>query len=213
MSSLNDIPESGAEDKSMQQSNQDRIYDVIVVGGGPAGATAANDLASKGLEVMLLDRAGRIKPCGGAVPPQLLIDFEVPRNVLEAEVDSARMISPSNKASDMPIESGFVGMVDRGYFDEWLRKRAADSGAVRQLGTFKEVGASDGTSVPLTFVEGRKGKGGDDVTVRARYVIGADGAHSKVGRKRIPIAGYFRMEKPSALEPVPQFKVSASGKR
>lgn len=168
-----------------QQHSQDRIYDVVVVGGGPAGATAANDLASRGLSVMLLDRAGRIKPCGGAVPPQLLIDFDVPRDVLEAEVDSARMIAPSNNYSDMPIESGFVGMVDRGHFDEWLRKRAADSGAERQCGTFKSVGASDGDSVELTFQEGRKGEAGDEVTVRTRYVVGADGAYSKVGRGRI----------------------------
>ena len=77
-------------------------------------------------------------------------------------------------------------MVDRGHFDEWLRKRAADSGADRQYGTFKDVGVSDGDSVPLTFQQGRKGEAGEEVTVRTRYVIGADGAHSKVGRGRIP---------------------------
>lgn len=42
--------------------------DVAVIGGGPAGATAADDLARKGYTVLLLDRAGRIKPCGGAIP-------------------------------------------------------------------------------------------------------------------------------------------------
>jgi len=41
------------------------IFDVVVVGGGPAGATVANDLALRGRSVLLLDRAGRIKPCGG----------------------------------------------------------------------------------------------------------------------------------------------------
>ena len=44
-------------------------FDAVVVGGGPAGATAAADLARRGRSVLLLDRAGRIKPCGGAIPP------------------------------------------------------------------------------------------------------------------------------------------------
>ena len=48
---------------------ESEAYDVAVVGGGPSGATAAADLAARGHSVLLLDRSGRIKPCGGAVPP------------------------------------------------------------------------------------------------------------------------------------------------
>ena len=62
----------------------EELFDVVVVGGGPSGATAANDLAVAGHKVMLLDRGGRIKPCGGAVPPRLLADFEVPQDLLVA---------------------------------------------------------------------------------------------------------------------------------
>ncbi|MBL0965300.1 MAG: FAD-dependent oxidoreductase, partial [Blastomonas sp.] len=60
-------------------------FDVAVIGGGPSGATAANDLARRGLKGMLLDRDGRIKPCGGAIPPRLLKDFEIPESLLVAK--------------------------------------------------------------------------------------------------------------------------------
>ena len=53
-------------------------FDAVVVGGGPAGATAAADLASGGAKVLLVERAFRIKPCGGAIPPRLIEAFDIP---------------------------------------------------------------------------------------------------------------------------------------
>ena len=155
-------------------------YDAIVVGGGPAGATAAHDLAKRGRSVLLLDRAGRIKPCGGAIPPRLIEDFEIPAHMLVARIRCARMVSPSDQRVDIPIEGGFVGMVDRGPFDEWLRERAATAGAVRINGDFDRLSRDeDGTSV----VHWRGVTGG--AFARARCVIGADGARSRVARESI----------------------------
>ena len=71
-------------------------YDLVVIGGGPSGATAANDAAKAGYRVLLLDKAGRIKPCGGAIPPRCVRDFDIPPELLVARIFSARMISPSD---------------------------------------------------------------------------------------------------------------------
>lgn len=158
-------------------------FDVVVVGGGPAGSTAAWELAKAGHSVLLLDRAGRIKPCGGAIPPQVLRDFDIPESLLVAQISSARMISPSDQRVDMPIDGGFVGMVDRDSFDEWLRERAAKSGATRRVGTFFDLERdAEGNALVRYTPEGAE-RGSAGATVKARCVIGADGATSKVARK------------------------------
>ena len=56
-------------------ADMDETFDIVVVGGGPSGATAAQKAAEGGAKVLLLDRAGRIKPCGGAIPPRLIRDY------------------------------------------------------------------------------------------------------------------------------------------
>jgi geranylgeranyl reductase len=85
----------------------------------------------------------------------------------------------------MPIEGGFVGMVDRDTFDEWLRERAALSGAERRAGTFETIErGADGVAVVVFRPHGAK-MHEQLVHLRTRAVIGSDGANSAVARVAI----------------------------
>ena len=81
----------------------------------------------------------------------------------------------------MPIDGGFVAMVDREDFDEWLRERAAHDGADRRTGKFLKYEPNANGPCTITY----KDRDGDIVQVSARYVVGADGARSEVGRQSI----------------------------
>jgi geranylgeranyl diphosphate/geranylgeranyl-bacteriochlorophyllide a reductase len=157
------------------------IYDVVVVGGGPSGATAAEDLARAGRTVAMIDRDGRIKPCGGAIPPRLVRDFDIPDSQIVARIGTARMVSPTGRSVDIPIENGYVGMVDREHFDEFLRARAASAGATRLTGTYLRIERDvEGTAVLY-----RDKATGETQTLRTKLVIGADGARSAVAQAEV----------------------------
>lgn len=154
-------------------------FDVVVVGGGPSGASAAAALARAGRRVALIDREARSKPCGGAIPPRLIRDFAIPDSQIVARISTARMISPSGARVDIPIENGFVGMVDRESFDPFLRRRAQEAGASLLRGTFRRIERGEGPAAVVFSA------GGSQRRIEARLVIGADGARSAVARQEI----------------------------
>ena len=70
--------------------------EVIVVGAGTAGSTAALDLAEQGVSVVMLDKAvfPRDKPCGGAVSTRCETQIGVDlHSVIERTVDEARIFA------------------------------------------------------------------------------------------------------------------------
>jgi geranylgeranyl reductase len=164
------------------------VYDAIIVGGGPAGATVAEELARAGRHVLLLDKAGRIKPCGGAIPPRLIRDFAIPDDLIVARINSARIVAPSDRHVDMPIDGGYVGMVDRDVFDEFLRARAERAGAERRTGAFERLDRDD-RGIGVISYRPPGAREGELSHAKGRIIVGADGARSEVARQGVPEAG------------------------
>jgi geranylgeranyl reductase len=147
---------------------------VLVIGGGPAGATAARLLAEQGIEVILLERnLSYVKPCGGGLS---LVGFEelgIPETAIKKEVKKIRLISPRGERLDIELRGGGLAIVERGEFDIALRRSAEEKGAKIIEGEFK--GVENGN--PLR-IEANNGKGACEIL--SEYIIAADGVNSRV---------------------------------
>ncbi|HYL56911.1 MAG TPA: geranylgeranyl reductase family protein [Gemmatimonadales bacterium] len=153
------------------------IFDVAVVGSGPAGATAARTLAERGLKVVLLERETlpRYKTCGGGLVDRAfeLLPKEV-TGVIERNYNVAELhLLDRDLHFRAERRTRVVGMTMRDRLDQTLATAAVAAGAelrapCRVTGMNAE---RDGVRLDT-----------DRAPVRARFVIGADGANSDVAR-------------------------------
>lgn len=151
-------------------------FDALVVGAGPAGSTAARELAAAGARVLVVDRATfpRYKACGGGIPlrTERLLPFPID-SVVE---DSVHLLDVSLRGRHRFVkDSGqpFAHMVMRDRFDHLLLSHAERAGAVFRPGTAVRA-FSGGEGVRI------EAEGG--FVAEADFAICADGAHSPVGR-------------------------------
>ena len=103
------------------------MYDVILWEAGPR-APPPPRTSSVGPYRGAAGPGRRIKPCGGAIPPRLIADFHIPRQPDRGKDHHRADDLPHRAQGGHPIENGFVGMVDREHFDEFLRVRATEAG-------------------------------------------------------------------------------------
>ncbi|HWR63458.1 MAG TPA: geranylgeranyl reductase family protein [Candidatus Thermoplasmatota archaeon] len=153
-------------------------YDVIVVGAGPAGSTAAKNLAEKGIKVLLLDKAKfpRDKPCGGGLPTRVQKRFPYIEPFIDSVSYGTTMYSSSLRYKcDLLREKPFVDMVLRKDFDYGLLSLAQKAGATFLGGksVIDVVVQKEKVSVMLE----------DGQTIETQMVIGSDGMHSVVAEK------------------------------
>ncbi len=148
---------------------------VVVVGGGPAGSTSAKLLSQSGIEVILLERDPSFKkPCGGGIPYGAFEEFRIPESLIEKEVKCIRIVSPAGETLDIELGKRGIAIVDRGEFDEFLRKEAVSCGAKIVEGNFKALNTEKKYYRVRAYVKG------EETEIYTRYVIAADGVNSRV---------------------------------
>ncbi len=113
------------------------MYDIIVVGGGPAGASAARAGARMGMKVLLIEKEmmPRYKPCGGALSERgrSYLDFRLPDDIVDAEIYKVR-IHFKDRFAEISRSERLSTLVTRSVFDEMLVRKALDAGAEVLLG-------------------------------------------------------------------------------
>lgn len=164
----------------------DREVDVLVVGAGPTGSTAAKYAAQGGAAVLLIEKRSEIGTpvrCGEGVAKRWLeeIGLEPSQEFICHEVDGARVIAPDG--TTLVVDETMAGnecgyVLERDLFDRRLAKDAAKAGAEIQIKTSAVALLRDDGTV----IGARCEHMAETFDVRAKVVIGADGFESQVGR-------------------------------
>jgi geranylgeranyl reductase family protein len=165
------------------------MYDLIVIGSGPAGASAARTAAKSGLKTLLLekDRIPRNKLCGGGVTPKVLklLDFRLPDELIECVTFATRMHIGKNDY-DFKSNRPLAYMTSRSKLDTFLAEKAVEAGA-----ELRDQSPVHGIEQASSDVEVKT----HDGSFRSRILIGADG----MGGPTAKAGGFYERWKPQEV--------------
>jgi digeranylgeranylglycerophospholipid reductase len=144
--------------------------DVLVVGGGPAGLSAAEQIARRGHAVVVCEEHGAIGSpvhCTGVLASESFTEFDLPRDVALNTLAAARFVSPSGLVVDYATPSPLATVIDRAAFDRALAERARAAGA--DIRVSARVASLEPHAGGITAIAG-------DACLDARLVVLACGA-------------------------------------
>ena len=152
-------------------------YDVIVVGGGPGGSTAARFCAKAGLKALIIEKEKfpRYKPCGGCLSTKTfhLLGLNL-TSVIENTIYGSKFTYRSKDPFFIETKDPIAFLVMRDRFDQLLINKASEEGAEILEGE-KVTGVEEkGDGVEVELAKGSR--------LHSQYLIGADGAGSMVAR-------------------------------
>ena len=155
------------------------LYDVAIVGAGPAGSTAAKVLSEEGVRALLLEqeRFPREKTCGGGLQMRILHRFKYleEQNLINSYSSAMQLHSSSMKHTlDFQHDRPLQAMVLRTVFDKGLVDLAIRSGAVLRCGRTVETMKIGKEKIDIVCSNGEK--------TTSRMVIGADGLWSIIAK-------------------------------
>ncbi len=176
--------------------------EVLVVGAGPSGSTAARRLAEAGHDVLVLEehpRVGVPVQCAGLVSARVIELAGSDRFVLRS-VRGATVFGPERARVSFRAPAARAYVIDRAGLDRHLAEAAARAGARYATGTkFDRLEPDDGAAIAVL-----RGLDGTERRVRARLVIGADGVASAVARA-------FRLRRPVEILPAFEAEIPGAG--
>ena len=185
------------------------MYDVVVVGAGPAGSMAAKTAAENGLDVLMVEKRQEIGVpvrCAEGVSKAELAEFvEIDKKWIAAEVIGAKIYSPDGSEVILSEEQAGneVGYIlERKIFDRYLARLAAKAGAdvIVKTSAVDLIRKDDIVKVKLR-------KMGEEWEVESKIVIGADGVESRIGK----LAGIDTTLKLSEIESCVQYLMNNIG--
>ncbi|MFH1785646.1 MAG: NAD(P)/FAD-dependent oxidoreductase [Candidatus Micrarchaeota archaeon] len=161
-------------------------HDVIVIGGGPAGASFARIVAGAGMDVLVVDKRKEIGVpvrCGEGLGTIELIKqgLDLPKGCYSTHIDGAKVVAPNGK-SIVWRDAGTKGWVlNRNVFDKWLCEKAVEKGAKVKTYTRAFEIIKDGKGKPNGVKVTHGGR--EPYELHAPLIVSAEGMESLMARQ------------------------------